>query len=48
MKSIKLSKEEKQLLEAVEAGEFESVLTKKNAEPNWSQRLKTLYVRTSE
>ncbi|MDC1287301.1 hypothetical protein N8198_05400 [Gammaproteobacteria bacterium] len=29
MKSIKLSKEEKQLLEAVEAGEFESVLTKK-------------------
>jgi len=29
MKSMKLSKEEKQLLEAVEAGSFESVLTKK-------------------
>ena len=29
MKNTKLSKEEKQLLEAVEAGEFESVLTKK-------------------
>jgi predicted DNA binding CopG/RHH family protein len=29
MKNVKLSKEEKQLLEAVEAGEFESVLTKK-------------------
>ena len=29
MKNIKLDKEEKQLLEAVEAGGFESVLTKK-------------------
>jgi predicted DNA binding CopG/RHH family protein len=29
MKNIKLNKEEKQLLKAVEAGEFESVLTKK-------------------
>ena len=29
MKNVKLSKEEKQLLKAVEAGEFESVLTKK-------------------
>lgn len=29
MKSVKLNKEEKQLLKAVEAGEFESVLTKK-------------------
>jgi len=29
MKNVKLSKEEKQLLQAVEAGEFESVLTKK-------------------
>ena len=29
MKNVKLDKEEKQLLEAVEAGEFESVLTKK-------------------
>ncbi len=29
MKIAKLSKEEKQLLKAVEAGEFESVLTKK-------------------
>jgi len=29
MSSVKLSKEEKQLLKAVEAGEFESVLTKK-------------------
>ena len=29
MKNMKLSKEEKQLLQAVESGEFESVLTKK-------------------
>jgi len=29
MKKVKLSKEEKQLLEAVETGEFESILTKK-------------------
>ena len=29
MKNVKLSKEEKQLLKAIEAGEFESVLTKK-------------------
>lgn len=29
MKKVKLNKEEKQLLKAVEAGEFESVLTKK-------------------
>lgn len=29
MKKIKLNKEEKQLLKAIEAGEFESVLTKK-------------------
>lgn len=29
MKNVKLSKEEKQLLNVVEAGEFESVLTKK-------------------
>lgn len=29
MKNVKLSKEEKQLLNAVESGEFESVLTKK-------------------
>ncbi len=29
MKDVKLSKEEKQLLKAVEAGKFESVLTKK-------------------
>jgi predicted DNA binding CopG/RHH family protein len=28
MKNMKLSKEEKQLLKAVEAGEFESILTK--------------------
>ena len=46
MKSIKLSKEEKQLLEAVEAGEFESVLTKKRrAELVTAAR--TLYARTS-
>ena len=29
MKNVKLNKEEKQLLKAIEAGEFESVLTKK-------------------
>jgi predicted DNA binding CopG/RHH family protein len=29
MNNVKLSKEEKQLLKAIEAGEFESVLTKK-------------------
>ena len=29
MKNVKLSKEEKQLLNAIEAGDFESVLTKK-------------------
>ncbi len=29
MKSLKLSKEEEKLLKAIEAGEFESVLTKK-------------------
>lgn len=29
MKNVKLIKEEKQLLKAIEAGEFESVLTKK-------------------
>ena len=29
MKNVKLSKEERQLLKAVEAGQFESVLTKK-------------------
>ena len=29
MKNVKLSKEEKQLLKVIEAGEFESVLTKK-------------------
>jgi predicted DNA binding CopG/RHH family protein len=29
MKNVKLSKDEKQLLKAIEAGEFESVLTKK-------------------
>lgn len=29
MKNVRLSKEEKQLLKAIEAGEFESVLTKK-------------------
>ena len=29
MKDVKLSKEEKQLLKAIEAGKFESILTKK-------------------
>ena len=47
MKNVKLSKEEKQLLKAIEAGEFESVLTK-NAELNWSLLPKILYVKTNE
>ncbi len=47
MSNAKLSKEEKQLIDAVKAGEFESVLTK-NAKPNWLLRQKILCAKISE
>jgi len=53
MNSMKLSKEEKKLLEAVEAGEFESVLTKKRraelvaAAKNTTRKDKRINIRIS-